>query len=1081
MLSKAADASPGVTLAVQSVPSSDGVITAKVSGMVCQFLIDSGSQVNTVTHTVFKDLIDNVQYSKGLHNIQQGTDRPLKAYAKSDGIHVMCTFEAFLEISDDRPILLEKFYVVKEQRSLLSRATSTRYSVLLLGLKVPVDNGRAFGNIDDRWTHIGCIGVVSEEPAQFPKFNIPPIKIPYDTSKPACRNIFTNIPAAMKQAVQQRLEEQVSAGIIERVTDSMDVAFCSSMLVVPKGNDDFRLVIDLRGPNRYILRSPYTMPTLEKILVQLQGAQWFSTIDLQSAFFHIELEEDSRHLTNFMTEFGMYRYIRLPFGLSNAPDVFQEVMERKILADCEGVLNYLDDILVFGRSKEEHDKNLAIVMDRLADHNVKINASKCVFGSQKVRFLGFELTDKGWRIEQGKLSAIKNFRRPSSCAEVKSFLGLITFVDRFLVHRATKTERLRALANADAFYWTEAEEIEFESLKNHTVEAIKVLGYYSCTDFTELYVDASAVGLGAVLVQHDTNGTPRIIACASKSLTTAEAKYPQSHREALAVVWGVERFSFYLIGRPFVIRSDASSNEFIFHSNYRIGKRAFTRAEGYALRLLPYKFRIERVKGEENVADALSRLIQDTQPAVPFEENCSNHVLCTLDAGCMEITMSEIESSSERDQEMELLRNALDRDVWPTELRGYEAQRKQIHKLGSLLCKDDRIILPANLRRRAMESAHGGHIGEVAMKRIMREFFWWPKMSKETENFVKSCETCVLLSKQNPPVPLASRELPEGPWEILQIDFLSVPGFGTGEFLMVIDTYSRFLSVTEMQRTNADATNTALIQLFKRWGFPRIIQSDNGPPFQSSAFCEFWEAKNVKVRKSIPLSPQSNGMIERYNQPVIKTLSAAKLEGRSWRLALDTFVHNHNTLVPHSRLKVTPFELLVGWKFRGTFPSLWGKDKDLDRVDVREADAEQKLTSSKHADQARGAMPSDVRVGDRVFLKQQKKTKSDATFGSEKYTVLAQDGSKVVICSENGVQYTRSVNDLKKVPFPTSSAGDSQVTSSTLFDSYSNDDLAGDHATERDGNVGSRTGLRNRGSVKKPSRYNDDYIYNISD
>ncbi|XP_052561921.1 uncharacterized protein K02A2.6-like [Culex pipiens pallens] len=789
--------------------------------MVCQFLIDSDSQVNTITHTTFEQLRANASYNEGLHNVRHGTDRKLKAYAKSDDIHVICTFEAFLEISDDRPILLEKFYVVKEQRSLLSRATSTRYSVLQLGLKVPVNTG---WTADDSWMNIGFINLVSEVSVQFPKFNIPPIKIPYDKTMPACRNIFTNITAAMKQAVQRRLEEQVSAGIIERVTDAMDAAFCSSMLVVPKGNDDFRLVIDLRGPNRYILRSPYSMPTLEKILVQLEGAQWFSTIDLQSAFFHIELEEDSRHLTNFMTEFGMYRYIRLPFGLSNAPDVFQEVMERKVLTDCEGVLNYLDDILVFGRSKEEHDKNLAAVMDRLKDHNVRINTSKCVFGRKEVKFLGFELTDKGWRIEHGKLSAIKNFRRPSSCAEVKSFLGLITFVDKFLVHRATKTEFLRALANADTFYWTEAEETEFESLKNHTVHAIKVLGYYSCSDFTELYVDAC---LGAVLVQHDSDGTPRIIACASKSLTNAEANYPQSHREALAVVWGVERFSFYLIGRPFVIRSDASSNEFIFHTNYRIGKRAFSRAEGYALRLLPYKFRIERVKGDENVADALSRLIHVTQPAVPFEEECSNHVLCSLDAGCMEITMSEIESSSERDQEMELLRAALDSGSWPAELRGYEAQRNQIHKLGALLCKDDRIILPKDLRQRAMESAHGGHIGVVAMKRVLRDFFWWPQMSKQAEKFVKSCETCVLLSKRNPPVPLASRELPEGLWEILQIDFLSVPGFGSGEFLIVIDTYSRFLSVTEMQRTNADATNTALIQIFKRWGLPRIIQSDN--------------------------------------------------------------------------------------------------------------------------------------------------------------------------------------------------------------------------------------------------------------
>ncbi|XP_062541146.1 uncharacterized protein K02A2.6-like [Armigeres subalbatus] len=815
----------------------------------------------------------------------------------------------------------------------------------------------------------------------------------------------------------------------------MDTSFCSSMIVVPKGKHDIRLVIDLRGPNQYIHRTPFSMPTLESIVANLNGAKWFSTIDLSNAFFHVELDTESRHLTNFFTEFGMFRCVRLPFGLCNAPDLFQEILQRKILGGCKGCKNYLDDVLVYGQTKVEHDENLAVVLARLKEHNVKLNESKCVFGSQSVDFLGFVLTPEGWQIDDEKLTALQSFRKPENCSEVKSFLGLVTFIDRFIINRADKTENLRALANANHFYWTGQEEQEFRYLQEAALNTIKTLGYYSPTDAIELYVDASPIGLGAVLVQFNEAGVPRVIT------------------------------------------------------------RAIARADAWALRLQPYDFKMKRIPGQSNVADALSRLIKQSKKAIPFEEDDENHFLFSIDTGSLDVTWEEIEVDSENDEELKLLHDAIELDQWPPELRKFEAQKKHLHSLGFLIFKDNRAILLNSLRQRVMHTAHGGHIGEIAMKRTLRDYFWWPRMSSDVERFVKNCDTCLRLSRKNPPVPLSSRDLPEGPWQILQIDFLSIPGFGSGEFLVIVDTYSRYLSVIEMKHMDANSTNSALCEVFKLWGCPLILQSDNGPPFQGTTFIKFWEDKGVKVRKSIPLSPQSNGAVERQNQGITKALAASKIDGQNWRRALQLYTHNHNNLVPHSRLMVTPFELMCGWKFRGHFPCLWeSSSKQLDRTDVREKDAETKLRSKQDADLARGAKQSVIKIGDTVLLAQQKRSKTDPIFSQEHYKVVARDGPKVVVMSRNGIQYARNVQDIKKVPWSTneSSVGDDFRGNSSCAalpdvddegDLNGGTDIGDPDASVSDSVLDPHTSphkqLRRRDTLKRPGRFDDKFVYMV--
>ncbi|XP_062538670.1 uncharacterized protein K02A2.6-like [Armigeres subalbatus] len=300
-----------------------------------------------------------------------------------------------------------------------------------------------------------------------------------------------------------------------------------------------------------------------------------------------------------------------------------------------------------------------------------------------------------------------------------------------------------------------------------------------------------------------------------------------------------------------------------------------------------------------------------------------------------------------------------------------------------------------------------------------------------------------------------------------------------------------------MGHTDADRTNAALCGIFKQWGCPLSIQSDNGPPFQSAAFTKYWEDKGVKVLKSIPLSPQTNGSVERQNPGIIKALAASKLEGSNWRHALEVYVHHRNTLVPHSRLGITPFELMVGWRYRGTFTSLWHPSKsELDRYDVRERDDYAKLISKKDADASRGAKSSDIRVGDIVLITQHKKSKTDAAFSHERFRVITRDGAKLVLMSANGIQYSRSVNDVKKVTSLSAASKNHHIDiqsnnrdeildlpTAEIFDgtgdeSSSNSDLDKDIGKLRNLATAAKN-LRKRSHIQRPVRYDDNFIYSI--
>lgn len=340
------------------------------------------------------------------------------------------------------------------------------------------------------------------------------------------------------------------------------------MVPILKSDGDLRICVDMRCANKAIKREQHPLPTMEQLIPKFRKAKVFSKLDIKNAFYQVEVKEACRHITTFITSKGLFRYKRLMFGISNAPEHFQKILENMLLP-CDGVVNFIDDILVFGSSEEEHNLRLKHVLDVLKQNDVLLNHEKCIFNAKKIHFLGHELSCEGVRPLNKYIQVIDSFREPKTIDEIQSFLGLLNYVNKWIPNLATLTEPIREILRMKlhkstdiAPYWKTEQKLAFQKLKQ-SLSNIRTIGFYDPNDRTQLFADASPVGLGAVLVQFDTHG-PRIIAFANKSLTDVEKRYCQTEKEALALVWAIEHFKMYLFGKKFELVTDHKPLEVIF-------------------------------------------------------------------------------------------------------------------------------------------------------------------------------------------------------------------------------------------------------------------------------------------------------------------------------------------------------------------------------------------------------------------------------------------------------------------------------------------------------------------------------------
>ena len=342
-----------------------------------------------------------------------------------------------------------------------------------------------------------------------------------DSVKPIAQPV-RRLPFGLWEKVDSKLDELLREDIIEEVI-SVPTKWVSPVVAVPKSNQDIRLCVDMRKANMAIIRERHYVPTIEEVLSDLQGSTIFSKCDLKWGFHQIELDEKSRDITTLITHRGLYRYKRLLFGITSAPEKYQKII-KDVLQGCPGVANIADDLIIHGKGLEEHDRHLFGVLKRLKKCGLTLNADKCQFRLPKLTFYRHDLSRSGVSPSEEKVMAIRNAKAPQNSSEIRSFLGLVQYSAKFIPDFATVSEPLRQLTRKNVkFVWGRQQAEAFEKLKE-IISKAETLAYFKNNCKTRIVGDAGPTGLGAVLLQQQ-HGIWRVVSYASRNLTDVERRY----------------------------------------------------------------------------------------------------------------------------------------------------------------------------------------------------------------------------------------------------------------------------------------------------------------------------------------------------------------------------------------------------------------------------------------------------------------------------------------------------------------------------------------------------------------------------
>ncbi len=726
---------------------------------------------------------------------------------------------------------------------------------------------------------------------------------------------------------QTFIDEQIKELLDKDIIRPSTSPWASPVVVVPKKDDGSRFCVDYRGLNAKTPLDSYPMPQIQDILESLHGATVFSTLDLKSGYWQMEMDPDSVQKTAFVTSAGLYEFQRLPFGLKNAAASFQRLMEsglRELKGKC--CMIYIDDVVIYSKSEQEHFQHIQQVFQCLSKAGLTLNLKKCNFIQKSLMFLGHIVSGQGIKTDPSKVLAVSAFPKPQSLKDVQRFLGLAGWYHRFIPYFSEKAAPLHALKQKNSTWtWTEQCQQSFEQLKLDLTKA-PILATPDISKSFKVQTDASEVGLGAVLTQ-ELEGIERVIAYASRLLKGAEKSYSVSEKECLAVVWAVEKWRPYLEGNPFEVVTDHAALTWAFQH-----PKPSSRLIRWTIRLQGFHFTVKYRKGQCNVVpDILSR--------TPNSPNLLALTQIPISAN-MPIDLTQIAIAQNNDPDIQEIISTIHKQTQPpdpTRLHyvienGFLFRSTPDGQQGQKL----QLVIPPVHRQAFLQYAHdnplSGHFGKLKTLLRLLETVYWPTVRKDVWKYCKECHVCQqykpVLSKLSGR--LQSTPIVE-PGYMLGVDIMGPfpKSNKQNEYLLVVVDYcSKWVEMFPLRSAKTPQIARILVEeIFTRWGTPAYLVSDRGTQFTSQLLALVCKQWMVIQKLTTAYHPQTN-LTERVNRN-LKTMIASYVGAhhRLWDKRIPEFRYAINSAY-HESIGFTPAEVALGRKIKGPMERAFQRPPD---------------------------------------------------------------------------------------------------------------------------------------------------------